>query len=360
MSGLEARFVTTLGGFHLEASFEAPPSGVTALFGVSGSGKTTVLRCIAGLERAREGVLRVNGACWQDESQGLFLPAHRRPIGYVFQEPSLFPHLSVRRNLEYGLKRVDVRERRVDFDQAVELLGVTRLLERSPARLSGGERQRVAMARALLTSPRLLLMDEPLAALDTQSKAEILPYLERLHDELSVPVLYVSHSPDEVARLADYMVLMAEGRVSAQGRLSEMMTRLDLPLSQDEHAETVLEGVVAAHDEAFHLTEVSVGGVHVAIPREDLAIGQRVRLRIEARDVSLALAPPRHSSIVNVIPARVKELEPYRLGQVNVRLEVDGAGLLARITARSVAQLGIEPGQPVYAQVKGVALAGHD
>lgn len=358
MTGVQAHFGLTLGAFRLAASFEAPATGVTALFGPSGSGKTTVLRCVAGLERADEGSLRVNGDCWQDESRRLFRPPHRRPIGYVFQEPSLFPHLSVRGNLEYGLKRVDPGQRRVDFDQAAELLGVVRLLERSPARLSGGERQRVAIARALLTSPSLLLMDEPLAALDSQSKAEIMPYLERLHAELSVPVLYVSHSPSEVARLADHMVVMEDGQVGAEGPLSDLMTRLDLPLSRGEHAEAVLEGVVAGHDDAFHLTEVAVAGVRIAIPRQDLAIGERVRLRIQARDVSLALVPPERSSIVNVLPARVVELDQHAPGLVTVRLRVDGAGLLARVTARSAAQLGLEPGQQLYAQVKAVALAG--
>jgi molybdate transport system ATP-binding protein len=358
VSGIRARFRGTLGTFRLDADFEAPSSGVTALFGASGSGKTTVLRCVAGLERVEQGRFWLDDACWQDQDERVFVPPHKRPIGYVFQEPSLFPHLSVRRNLDYGLRRVPASRRRVDLEQAVELLGVTRLLDRGPERLSGGERQRVAMARALLTSPSLLLMDEPLAALDTQSKAEILPYLERLHAELSIPVLYVSHSPDEVARLADYMVLMEAGRVSAQGPLSRMMTRLDLPLARGEHAEALLEGVVAGHDEVYHLTEVSAAGAAIVIPREDLAIGQRVRLRIQARDVSLALMPPERSSIVNVVPARVAELDPYAPGQVSVRLLVDGAVLLARVTERSVDQLGLEPGREVYAQVKGVALAG--
>ena len=214
MSGLSVSFRLRRSGFELNVAFKAPPRGVTALFGPSGCGKTTVLRCVAGLERA-SGFCRLNSEVWQDDDSRLFLATHRRPIGYVFQEASLFPHLSVRRNLEFGLRRVPRKMRQVDFGEVVELLGVERLFGRNPDQLSGGERQRVSMARALLTSPRLLLMDEPLSALDHGSKQEILPYLERLHDTLRIPVLYVSHSPDEVARLADQMVLLEHGQVCA-------------------------------------------------------------------------------------------------------------------------------------------------
>jgi molybdate transport system ATP-binding protein len=353
---IEARFALRLGAFMLDCAFTAPGRGVTALYGPSGSGKTSVLRCLAGLERAPQGVLRINGACWQDEEQEYFLPTHRRPIGYVFQEPSLFPHLSVRANLEYGQRRVPRHERRVAFDQAVALLGVAPLLDRGPAKLSGGERQRVAIARALLTSPRLLLMDEPLAALDARSKTEILPYLERLHAELSFPVIYVSHAMEEVARLADHVVFMEEGRVRAEGPLAELMTRLDLPLAREDAAEAVVEATVAAHDEQFHLTYLDFPGGRITAPRGDLAVGARARLRVYARDVSLVLAPQRGSSILNVFAVRVTGLAEERPGQVIVRLDAAGTPLLARVTAKSVAQLGLAVGMQVHAQVKGMAL----
>jgi molybdate transport system ATP-binding protein len=356
MTGADARFTMSLGAFQLDAAFVAPPRGVTALFGPSGCGKTSVLRCLAGLERAPQGWLRVNGAWWQDEEQDHFLPTHRRPIGYVFQEPSLFPHLSVRANLDYGQRRVPEDRRRVAFDQAVTLLGVAPLLDRRPARLSGGERQRVAIARALLTSPRLLLMDEPLSALDTRSKADILPYLERLHAELSIPVIYVSHAPEEVARLADHLVLLENGRVRAQGPLAELMTRLDLPLSHGDAAEAVIEATVAAHDEEFHLTYLDFPGGRITVPREDLAVDARARLRVNARDVSLVLAPQGGSSILNIFPVRITGLAEERPGQVIARLDAGGAPLLARVTAKSVAQLGLACGAQVYAQVKGMAL----
>ncbi len=274
------------GGFSLDAGFSAPGQGVTALFGGSGSGKTTVLRCVAGLERAR-GHCRIRGETWQDERG--FLPSHRRPIGYVFQEASLFPHLSVRGNLEFGWRRVNATERRIRFEDAVELLGIGPLLRRATARLSGGERQRVAIARALLTSPRLLLMDEPLSALDHTSKEAIIPYLERVFDELGLPVLYISHHPDEVARLADHMVLLEAGKVRASGEAADLMTRLDLPLARFDSASAFLDGQVAGHDDTFHLTYVDTDAGRFTVPREDLEIGRRARIQVHARDVSLAL-----------------------------------------------------------------------
>jgi molybdate transport system ATP-binding protein len=289
-----------------------PGRGVSALFGPSGSGKTMLLRCVAGLERPDIGLLEVNGDCWQDSARRLFLPAHRRPIGYVLQEVGLFPHLSVRGNLEYGWNRLAKAERRVRFDDAVDLLGIQPLLARGTERLSGGERQRVAIARALLTSPRLLLMDEPLAALDQTSKAEILPYLERLHDELAVPVIYVSHSVDEVARLADHLVLLDQGQVRGAGSLSELVTRLDLPLAHGEEAGSVIEARVERIDEAFHLAYLALPCGRIAVARGRLDIGQKARVRIHARDVSIALEHPAHTSILNILPARVLALAEER------------------------------------------------
>jgi molybdate transport system ATP-binding protein len=358
VSGISARFGLALGEFRLNAGFKAPGQGVTALFGPSGSGKTTLLRCLAGLERAPDGYLEVNGEIWQDDSKGIYLPTHRRPLGYVFQEASLFPHLSVRRNLEYGWKRIPATQRRVGFDQAVELVGIGQLLDRDPAHLSGGERQRVAIARALLVSPDLLLMDEPLAALDLASKSDILPYLERLHDELSIPVLYVSHSPDEVARLADYMVLMDRGRSVASGPLKEMLARLDLPLAHGDEAGVVIDMVVGEHDETYHLTRLDFAGGAISVARQPHALGHRMRLRIHARDVSLALERHADSSILNILPARVVAIADENPAQVVVRLNAGGVPLLARITRKSCAILKLQPGTAVFAQVKSVALLG--
>lgn len=358
MSGLHARFQLQRGAFTLDATFSAPARGVTALFGPSGSGKTTALRCIAGLERAA-GTLRFADETWQDERR--FVPTHRRPIGYVFQEASLFPHLSVRHNLEYGWRQIAPAQRRVAFDDAVQLLGITPLLGRDPRHLSGGERQRVAIARALLTSPRLLLMDEPLSALDTRSKAEILPYLERLHDELAIPVIYVSHAPDEVARLADTLVLMEQGRVVAAGAVGEMMVRSDLPLAHDDDAAAVIDAVVVQHDEVYQLTTLQFEGGQMTVGRCAQPLGARVRLRVHARDVSLALGRHADSSILNILPAQVMALEAAGPSQVMVRLCIGPAGptpLLARITRKSADLLQLEVGRQLHVQIKSVALMG--
>ncbi len=228
---IHARLQLDHGAFSLDLDVQLPGRGVTALYGPSGSGKTTCLRCIAGLERPARGFIEVNGQVWQNSEHAVFVPPHKRSVGYVFQEASLFAHLSVRANLAFGLKRIAPAQRRVDMQQATELLGIGHLLDRQPHNLSGGERQRVGIARALLTSPQLLLMDEPLAALDSRRKNEILPYLQRLHDELDIPVLYVSHSQDEVARLADHIVLLDGGRALASGPIGETLARLDLPLA---------------------------------------------------------------------------------------------------------------------------------
>ncbi|MBB4817597.1 molybdate transport system ATP-binding protein [Pseudomonas alcaligenes] len=356
---IRARLYLAWPGFELDVDLALPGRGVTALFGHSGSGKTSLLRCIAGLERNACGRLEINGETWQDSERGLFVPTHKRALGYVFQEASLFEHLSVRRNLAYGEKRIPVAERRVKLEQAVELLGIGHLLERMPARLSGGERQRVGMARALLTSPRLLLMDEPLAALDGKRKAEILPYLERLHDELDIPVLYVSHSPDEVARLADHLVLMDEGRVLASGPLGETLARLDLPTALDDDAGVVVEGRVIGHDPEYDLLSLGLpdSGLSMRVAHAPAEHGRRVRFKVRARDVSLSLQRQADSSILNLLPATVREAIPAdNAAHVLVRLDVDGTAMLARITRYSRDQLGLHPGQQLWAQIKSVAL----
>ena len=353
---IQARFDLSYPGFTLHAELQFPARGITALFGPSASGKTTLLRCIAGLEPTANGMLQVQGEVWQDGAS--FLPVHRRPLGYVFQEASLFPHLSVRQNLEYGLKRIPSGQRRVQLEQAVEWLGLNRLIGRdSPAGLSGGECQRIAIARALLTSPRLLLMDEPLSALDAASKREIFPYLERLHAELDIPVIYVSHALDEVARLADQLVLMERGRIVANGALNEILARLDLPTAHLDDAGAVIEAKVAVHDEAYHLTRLDFSGGSLWVSRVERAIGSRVRARVLARDVSIATAAPQGTSISNILEARIDEIRDEGADRVNLRLTVgESQVLLSRITRRSRDQLGLMPGMDVFAQVKSVAL----
>jgi molybdate transport system ATP-binding protein len=354
MSGVEISLQSRLGGFSLEVSFAAPASGVTALFGASGSGKTSVLRAVAGLQRAT-GSIRINDEVWQDERR--FVPTHKRSLGYVFQEASLFPHLSVRRNLEYGWRRIPGRERRLELDDVVELLGIAPLMQRAAARLSGGERQRVAIARALLTSPKLLLMDEPLSALDHGAKQAILPYLEHLHDELAIPSLYVSHDPNEVARLADHMILLEQGRVIAEGDAASLLTRLDLPPAGYDDASSLLEGHVSSHDHTYHLTWISMDCGRVAVSREDLPVGRHARVQVRARDVSLSIRAHADTSIINILPARVIDTHDINPTQTIVRLELlDGQTLLSRITRRSAMGMAIHEGMHLYAQVKSVAL----
>src|SRR3990167_6585902 len=304
---IQARFDLSYPGFELHAELHVFAHGVIALFGPSGSGKTTLLRCIAGLEPAARGALQVKGEVWQSGEKSM--PVHRRSLGYVFQEASLFPHLSVKENLEYGLKRIPPEQRRVQLEQVVEWLGLSKLIGRdSPAGLSGGERQRVAIARALLTSPRLLLMDEPLSALDAASKRDILPYLERLHGELDIPMIYVSHSLDEVARLADQLVLMEQGRVVASGALNEVLGRLDLPIAHLDDAGAVIEAGVAVHDEEYHLTRLDFPGGSLWVSKVERPLGSVVRARVLARDVSIATAAPHGSSISKIPAARLAEV----------------------------------------------------
>jgi molybdate transport system ATP-binding protein len=301
----------------------------------------------------------VNGDVWQDDAANVFVPTHRRALGYVFQEANLFSHLSARRNLEYGMKRVPPAERRVDVAHVIELLGIGPLLERTPDRLSGGEKQRVAIARALATSPRILLMDEPLAALDLKRKQEILPYLERLHDELEIPLIYVSHAPDEVARLADHLVVLEQGRAVASGPLGETLARLDLPIQLGEDAGVVLEGEIAELDADWHLARVAFAGGNLWVRDSGVPVGQHVRVRILARDISIALEPHADSSILNVLPATVEEMaDDTHPALALVKLNADGARLVARITRRSAAKLGLRPGRAVWAQIKAVALVG--
>ncbi|GAA3980449.1 molybdenum ABC transporter ATP-binding protein [Comamonas faecalis] len=355
-AAIHARLLLQRADFTLDVDLQLPGRGVSALFGPSGCGKTTCLRAIAGLERAR-GRVQAGDALWQDDDARLWLPTHQRRLGYVFQEASLFAHLSVQQNMEYGLKRQLPQHRRVSLDQAIELLGLGALTARMPHTLSGGERQRVAIARALAASPRVLLMDEPLAALDAARKAEVLPYLERLQRHLDIPMIYISHAPDEVARLASHLVLLDGGRVRAQGATADLMARADLPLAHEEAGAALVQARVVQHDAADHLLTVAFAGgqLHLVSTRAH-RVGDEVRLRIAARDVSLARPPVAGSSILNLLPATITALHEDGPGQVLVTLDAAGTALLARITQRSCRQLALAPGQSMIAQVKGVAL----
>jgi molybdate transport system ATP-binding protein len=344
MSALLARLALAHGAFALDVALEAE-RGVTALFGPSGSGKTTVLRCLAGLTRAPAGFVAVEGDCWQDEARGRFLPPHERACGYVFQEASLFPHLSVRRNLEYGWKRVPAAARRVAFDDTVTLLGIAPLMDRMPLNLSGGERQRVAMARAVLTSPQLLLMDEPLASLDEGRKAEVLYYIERLRDELALPILYVSHSIEEVVRLADKLVMLSQGRISATGPVAGLLQE-----------GSVIDTRVAEHDLAWGLTRLEFAGGLLFASDVDALPGERLRVRIRSRDVSLALTRPPDASFLNVLQATIARLDGEHGASIDVHLDIAGTPLTARVTRKSAQTLGLIPGREVYALVKSVAI----
>ncbi len=355
---IDARLAIARRDFRLDVALALPQRGVTALFGPSGCGKTTLLRALAGLERAA-GRVALGDEVWQDDALQRFVPTHRRAIGYVIQEAALFPHLDVQRNLAYGLKRIPAGTRRIALDQVVELLGIGHLLERRPDTLSGGERQRVAIARALATSPALLLMDEPLAALDAQRKAEVLPYLDRLPAELGIPIVYVSHSVDEVARLADHLVLMDAGRVLVDGPLPEMLARLDLPVAFGDDAGVVLDGVVGERDERWQLARLDVDGEACRMWARDqgLPVGRRVRLRVLARDVSLTRTPQTGTSIGNQLRGSIEAIaDDEHPALALVRVRVGSAAVVARLTRRSAHALELAVGMPVWAQVKTVAL----
>ena len=353
---IAARLQLQRADFALDVDLQLPGQGVTALFGPSGCGKTTLLRSIAGLERAR-GAVTVNGEVWQDDATHHWLPTHQRALGYVFQEASLFPHLTAEANIRYGLRRTPAARQRVALEQVIDLLGIAPLLPRRPSTLSGGERQRVSIARALATSPRVLLMDEPLSALDAQRKAEVLPYLDRLQAHLDIPILYVSHSLDEVARLASHLVLLRAGQVVAQGDTAQLLARLDLPLAHGDTAAAVVPATVLQHNAADHLTTAQFdGGQLRLVGTQARAPGTAVRLRIQARDVSVALSPPSDSSILNMLPVRIAAIQPDASGHAMLQLRAGATTLLARLSQHSVQQLQLQPGQAVFAQVKGVAL----
>ena len=344
--------------FALQADLMLPARGITALFGPSGSGKTTLLRCVAGLERAEGALVKIAGEVWQDDERRVFLPTWRRALGYVFQEASLFDHLDVRGNLHYGLRRIGARKQAIALEAAIGLLGIGSLMARRTSQLSGGERQRVAIARALATQPRLLLLDEPLASLDHARQREILPWLERLRDELHIPMLYVTHSATEVARLADTLVVMAYGRVVASGPAASVLASIDAPVLLGDDAGALLDATVNERDSRWHLMRVDFAGGSLWLGDSGVTLGRKVRLRVLARDVSLATEAPRSTSIQNLLQGTVLAVAPdAHPSQALVRVQCGASTLLARVTLRAVDTLGLVAGKPVWAQVKSVALA---
>jgi molybdate transport system ATP-binding protein len=359
--GIDITLAGELGSFGVDVVLSVPARGVTALFGPSGCGKTTVLRCIAGLQHI-PGRIAIAGDVWQDTSAGYFRPPHLRHVGYVFQEASLFPHLSVRDNLLYGSRRVTTPGASgIGLQDIVALLGIGHLLDRATTALSGGERQRVAVGRALLAEPRILLMDEPLSALDRATKDDILPYFERLHEQLSLPIVYVSHDLAEVERLADTLVMVRDGRVVACGPLHDLQTDPALPLLAGPDATVVLAGHVVQIDDTFALTELQVGGGRLIVAGRHGAPGALRRLRIAASDVSLSRSRPTDSTILNCLPVRILSIDGApEAPQANVILGLghDGTGdrIVARITRKSLVALELTAGADVYAQIKGVAL----
>lgn len=358
---IEVEVQKRLGDFELAAEFSAPSAGITALFGRSGAGKTTLINALAGLIRPDRGRIAVDDEILFSAVDGIDRRPERRRLGYVFQESRLFPHYSVRGNLDYGRPRGRPRDPALAFEAVVELLRLEALLSRRPNDLSGGEKQRVAIGRALLANPRLLLMDEPLASLDLAHRAEILPFIEELRDRLHIPIIYVSHAMEEVVRLADTLVLMSEGRVAAVGAVEDLTSRLDLrPLTERFEAGAVIRASVAGNDLVFGLTELGFAGGRLRVPHLGLPLGTPVRARIRARDVALALERPRGLSILNVFAGRVVEIAADQGPMVDVRLDIGKpdrpVALWARITRRSTHDLQLEVGKPIHALVKSVAL----
>lgn len=349
---IEARLSLGRGDFHLDLDLDIPARGITSIYGPSGSGKTTLLRAIAGLDHHPDSFISVNGNTWQDKHT--FIPVHQRSLGYVFQESSLFPHLDVRRNIEYGVRRGTQRAHMLE--EAMELLGIESLRDRYPSSLSGGERRRVAIARALAPKPSLLLLDEPCSGLDAMHRAELLSYLEGLHSELSVPVLHVSHSGEEVLRLADRLILLESGRIAASGTLTDLQTRLDLGLSREEDAATMVEARVREIDQRFGLAILAHSGGILTVIDDRFEPGQRLRVSIAARDVSISLKEPEDSSILNTLRANIEAMTDLDGALVLLKLDAGGTPLLARITRKSAQRLNLAVGMNVFAQVKSVAL----
>lgn len=343
--------------FTAEVDVTAPISGIVGLFGPSGHGKTTLLRMAAGLERGHDAYVEYDGEVWQDDANGIFVPPHRRHLGFVFQDARLFPHLTAGGNLDYAARRAKSGRADLTQDQVVEILDLGPLLHRRVQDLSGGETQRVAIGRALVSRPRLLLMDEPLSALDLRRKMEILPYIERLRDEMDLPVLYVTHSLDELSRLADHVLLIRDGSVVAEGAVPEVMQRMDLgPMLGRFEAGVIVEGPIVAHDAAYAMTDLAIGDQILRMPGIDAELGTIVRIRIRARDVSIAIEQPAGLSIRNALRTRITEIFEEDGAFAEVLMDLEGTGLRSRITRESVDRLGLKPGMSVFALIKSSAV----
>ncbi len=359
MSQLTAHFDLGFPAFHLQVTINIPAEGTIAIFGPSGCGKTTLLRCLAGLERAPTGSMILDTNIWQDESQEIFVPLSQRPIGYVFQEPRLFPHLTVRANLLYGWKRTPESGRIITFDQVVHALDIEPLLERRPSHLSGGEQQRIAIGRALLTSPKLLLMDEPLSSLDAQRKREILPFIQRLNAEFNIPIVYVSHDLHEIVKLAKTVIVLKEGIIAGSGPIEEVFSQMNLRhFIPENYLGALVNTTIVEHDPTFGLTKLAFSGGYLTVPYQARQIGESLRVQILAKDVSIISSPPAfQTSVLNLLEATVIEIGKVNTQHpfVDVKLDI-GCSLLATITRKSLATLNLRPGQQVYAQIKAVAL----
>jgi molybdate transport system ATP-binding protein len=358
--GIQARFQlgydqSATSAFALDIDINIPGQGITAIFGESGSGKTSLLRCIAGLEKTASGCLNVNGELWQNAA--VFVPTHKRSLGYVFQEASLFEHLTAMGNLRYAIKRNNQGANSELLGQVIGVMGIEGILEQFPQQLSGGERQRVAIARALLSEPKLLLMDEPLASLDTARKLEILPYLERLRSSFHIPILYVSHAVDEIVRLADHAVIMRQGKVIAQGGITQLFSRADLPLGVSNELGAILECKVMERDKQWHLMRVAFNGGELWLPNVENNLSNTQRIRVLASDVSLTLTPHTDSSILNVLSGEVEEIINDQDPAMSVvRLKIGESYLLARLTQKSLHKLALTLGKRVWIQIKSAAI----
>ena len=350
---IECKIKIQLESFMLDANFSIPDRGITVVFGPSGSGKTTLLRAIAGLEKSDDGFLKIGDSVWQKGEN--FLPTHKRQIGYVFQDAALFDHLDVKGNLNFVVKRaIGLKE---DFIESIHnLLEIKTLLNRKTTQLSGGEKQRVAIARALLTNPKILLLDEPLSALDLKRKNEILPYLDSIHNDLEIPILYVTHSQDEMSRLADHLLLIEDGNIVGSGPVNDMLTRFDMPLSHGGDAVSIIEAEVLKRDSEFNLMHLDFLGGQFIVPDNSFPVQTKVRIRVVARDVSLTKSKQVDTSILNIFPAMVQEIVNEGEAQVMVRLQIKETILLACITRKSSYKLRLEKGSEVFVQVKSVAI----
>ena len=363
MTTLHLQIMMNRSAFKLDVNLQLPGQGITAIFGPSGSGKTTLLRAVAGLENNSQGRIQIGANIWQDTQQGIDLPTWQRSLGYVFQESSLLPHLSVTDNLNFGLKRAlkssdnAKTEAAKALQASIELLGIGSLLTRMPDQLSGGERQRVAIARAIAMQPQLLLMDEPLASLDVARRQEIFPWLSKLRDDLKMPMLYVTHSAEEVTRLADHLVVLDQGQVKAQGPVSAVLTQVVNPVVVGEDAGALIEGRIGEVDVQWHLSRVDFEGGSVWMRDAGLPVGKAVRIRILARDVSLATSEPQNTSIQNQLRGSIQSISPdAHPSQIMVVMKCGAEELMARVTKRAVDELALQVGQSVWAQVKSVAL----